>query len=191
MDELSKLPNEPTFVILISSDKDLSLSLSEMVKRHNRVPSNARYDYACINIPEYLMVCFKSRFKPTYRGPNELYNYHTEKVVDLPIQVLSQLELEVRKNSSWKRRDKIQLKPIRFIYDTANLFRYAPNIIYSSTEVKIKSEGFLRAKALRTSKHSRNSVELLPIKEIPKFFLKTYNKRLEHKILLKDLTLSE
>jgi len=193
MGELSKLNKlQETFVILISSDNNLSLMLRELVKKHNLCKSNAKFDYACITVPEYLMVCYKARFKAAYRGLNEFYNYHTNKVVDLPIQVLTDIEKELSRNrSNWRSKVKFKMKPIRFIYDTANIFRYAPNIIYTSSEVKIKSEGFLRAKALRQLKHSNQSIEFLPIKEIPKQFLKTYNKKIEHKILLKDLVVSD
>jgi len=192
MDELSKLKNEEQFIILISNDKNLSLILKEMVRKHNTNPNNRKYDYASLSVPEYLMVCFRARYKPYYRGINELFNLHTGKVVDLPIQVLEELKKELKRNSKpWRQKPDFSLKPIRFIYDTANIFRYAQNVIYSSTEVKIKSEGFLRAKSLRLTKTSRSSIELLPIKEIPKFFLKSYNKTLRHSILLKDLIQSE
>jgi len=193
MNELSKLDkNVETFIILISNDKQLSISLSELVKRHNSNQSNQKFDYACISVPEYLMVCYKARFKAHYRGPNEFFNYHTNRVVDLPIQIISEIEKEInRARSSWRSKVKIKMKPIRFIYDSANIFRYSPNVLYSSTEVKTKSEGFLRAKALRLRKHSRSAIEMLPIREIPKQFLKAYNKSIGHTMLLKDLTLSE
>jgi len=63
------------------------------------------------------------------------------------------------------------MKPIYFIYDTANIARFAPEIKLTNTSVKIIRRGFISSNKVQQSAHTQWAISLQSDDQIRKFFL--------------------
>jgi len=179
--ELRGLLNTSQCIIAVTSDHDLSLMLRSLISSHNKINPKEPIDYGNLTVVNYLILSHIHRIRATCLNRyNTMFNYVTSTPVELYDNIIQLFQTEMkrefssRKGSNWRTR--YSMKPIYFIYDTANINRFAPEVTLTNRSARIIRKGFIPAKTISDRTHTQWAISLMSDDQIKKTFLKDQTK---------------